>query len=41
MIDASVFEMAEDGTFASYWDREKINERHWLRPCYWLDEMKK
>lgn len=41
MIDASVFEMAEDGTFASYWDREKINECHWLWPCYWLDEMKK
>lgn len=39
-INASVFEMAEDSTFAMYWDREKFKECHWLKPCYWLEEIK-
>lgn len=40
-IGASVFELEEDGALPMYWNSDKFERCHWLKPCRWPDEMKK
>lgn len=40
-IYASVFIYNEDGTVDMFWENDESKKSHRLKPCYWLDEIKK